>query len=313
MLHSKQDALLEIIGLAKKFDISSAEIAHALDDTKAQRAGASASILNRLFAYIGSIFLFSGLALFTEMLWPNAGFAGQLILTLGVGFSAFLIAIGLDRKQYWEMAITPLVLMAALWQTAGIATILQEYSTGGDRAYGIAYMSFVMLIQQGFAFMATRITALAFTSIFFGVSLFTVVFDLLDIPLELIGIVMGISLLCIGLSLEKSRNFAIAPLILLGGSIAFLAATFDIVHRTAFEILYLGATIAMIVFSANIRSRTLLIVGSIATFGFISYYTGKHFADALSWPLLLMLLGILFICTGYVAVKINNKFIKQKG
>ena len=312
MIGTKQDALTEISSLAKRFNLTLADITDALTDKHEQQAQASSGILTRIFSYIGSIFIFAGLAMLTEMLWDDVGFAGHVILTLGVGLCVFFIAVTLNKKGLMEVAVTPLILVAAVWEAAGLAVILKEYSTGGHFQQGVLFVSFVMFVQQACVFVATRITALAFTSLFFAMSFFCNAFDMLHIEVIWIEFVMGLSLCCIGYALDRSQNRAIAPLVLLVGSLSFLAASYDFTRGTPIEILFLGVAMGVVVVSANIRSRTLLIVGTLATVCFLGYYTSKYFADALPVPILLMLTGAGLIGIGYVAVKVNNKYIKQK-
>jgi len=66
----------------------------------------------------------------------------------------------------------------------------------------------------------------------------------------------------------------------------------------------------MIFMSTYVRSRTLLLVGTLSMLCYIGYYTAKHFANAVGWPIALVLIGIALIGLSSLAVKLNNKYIK---
>jgi len=203
--------------------------------------------------------------------------------------------------------------VAALLEPTGIVVMLREFSRGGDPAYGLLFMNGVMLLQQGLCFHALRRTVLVFTSLVFGVGFFSLAFNLMSIDETMIGLVLGISLLCIGWSIDRSVHKAAAPITYLVGSIAFLAALFDILEGTPFEVLFLGVSSGLIFLSTVARSRMLLFMGTLATIGFIGYFSGKYFEHALGWPLILMLMGAVLIALSALAVRLNRKYIRRAG
>jgi hypothetical protein len=60
-----------------------------------------------------------------------------------------------------------------------------------------------------------------------------------------------------------------------------------------------------------VRSRVLLGVGTLAMLIYIGYYTAEHFANTLGWPIALVFIGIALIALSSLAVRLNNKYIKQ--
>lgn len=309
---SKQDAIADIVDTIKRHDISLQDITAALQPTPEQTSRKSGSILTSVFGFIGGILVFAGLAIFVGTVWNDIGTGGRIVVTLGTGFSAFIMALVCTTDEKFAKAATPLFLTAAILQPGGILVVMDEFSRGGDPAHGLLFMSLVMLIQQGMAFWAKQRTVLALTSIIFGVSFFSVAFDLMDLQDNLIGIVIGLSLSCIAWALDHSRHKSIAAINYFFGTTIFLVSFFDIVEYGPFEILFLGVTCALIFISTMVRSRTLLFVGTVSTLGYIAYFSGEYFADSLGWPLTLMLMGFILIGFSAFAVKLNNKYIKQK-
>lgn len=309
----KDDALQEIVSLARHNNISLDDISKALAHTQVLVAKESSGILSKLFGYIGGIFVFSGIGVFISMFWDDFGSAARIIVTLGVGLVAFYMSVACLSDKKYERAATPLFLISSLLQPAGIFVMLDEFSSGGDPRYGVLFMAIFMLIQQGFTFRAKQCTVLAFSAILFGCILFVTLLDLWDVDNNLIGMVIGASLMCIAYALNQSRHTAISPFWYLIGSGTLLWSVFDAVEGTLFELTYLGLSGLMIFLSTCVRSRTLLTVSTLAMLGYIGYYTAEHFANSVGWPVALVIIGIALIGLSSLAVKLNNKYIKQSG
>ncbi len=213
-------------------------------------------------------------------------------------------------KRY-ERAATPLFLISSLLQPTGILVMLQEYSSGGDARHGVLFMAAFMLIQQAATFWAKRRTVLAFSAILFGCIFFATLFDIWDLSEKLIGIVIGASLMCVAYALNQSRHLAIAPFWYFVGSVILMWSVFESVQNTPFELVYLGLAAMLIFLSTLVRSRSLLLVGTLAMLVYIGYYTAKHFANTVGWPIALVIIGIALIGMSALAVRINNKYIKS--
>lgn len=307
----KEDALQDIVSLARHNHITLEEIAQALNTSQAQASKPSSGVLSKLFGYIGGIFVFAGIGVFISMYWDDFGSAARVIVTLGVGLVAFIMGIVCLNDKRYEKAATPLFLMASLLQPMGILVMLQEYSSGGDVRHGLAFMAAYMLIQQGMTFWAKRRTVLAFSAILFGCIFFANLFDLWDWDEEFIGMVTGTSLICIAYGLQQSRHLAIAPFWYFVGACILLWAVFDAVRNTPLELVYLGLSASIIFLSTYVRSRTLLLVGTLSMLLYIGYFTAKHFANTVGWPIALVMIGIALIALSSLAVRLNNKYIKS--
>ena len=90
------------------------------------------------------------------------------------------------------------------------------------------------------------------------------------------------------------------------GSIMAYSGLFDLVHNTSFELTYLAVTAAMLYACVVLQSRALLFTTVIAMLGFIGFYTAKHFANSLGWPVTLVLMGVAFLGVGTIAIKVRR-------
>ena len=307
----KDDALHEIIALAKHNNITLDEIARIMTNTQAQAAKESSGVLSKLFGYVGGIFVFSGIGVFISMYWHDFGSAARVIVTLGTGFIAYIMGVVCLFDKKYERAATPLFLISSLLQPTGIFIMLNEYASGGDPRHGVLYMAVFMLLQQGATFWAKQRTVLAFSAILFGCIFFTTLFDMWGMDKKLIGTVVGTSLMCIAYALNQSRHTAISPFWYFIGSGVLLWSVFDAVERTPFELTYLGLSAFMIFLSTYVRSRTLLLVSTLSMLGYIGYYTAEHFANTVGWPIALVIIGMALIGLSSLAIRLNNKYIKQ--
>ena len=310
-MSQKEEALQDIVALIKHNNITLDEIDTAMSMPAAQENKPSSGMLSKLLGYIGGIFVFAGIGVFISMYWGDFGSAARVIVTLGTGLVAFFMAITCLHDSKYERAATPLFLISSFLQPTGILVMLQEYSSGGNYRHGILFMAAYMLIQQSATFWAKGRTVLAFSTILFGTIFFGYLFDLWDFNEKLIGTIIGASLMCIAYALNRSKHLAIAPFWYFVGSALLLWSVFDALKNTPLELLYLGLSALLIFLSTYVRSRTLLLVGTLSMLCYIGWFTAKHFANTVGWPIALVIIGIALIAMSSLAIRLNNKYIKQ--
>ncbi len=310
-MSARDDALVQIVALVRQHGLTVGEITSALDDDPHTSVARSSGILSRVFGYVGGAFVFAGLAIYIGMRWDDLGPAGRVVLSLGPGFCAFVLALVCTTNEAFTGAALPLFLIAAVVQPTGILVLMKEFSRGGDPAYGVLFMNLVMVIQQGCAFWARRRTVLALTTIVFAVGFVTVALDLLHAGHDLMGIILGISLGCIAWSLDRSPHRSLAGLVYFFAALLFLGAWYHVLRHTAIEVLFVGLSCVVVFLSVVARSRSLLAVGTLALIAYIGYFIAEHFENNLGAPVVLMVAGFFLIAIGAAAVRINNRYIRQ--
>ncbi len=305
-MSNKSQALQQISLLMSQHDISLDDIRARVQDAKPDKS----SHLSKLFYYIGGIFIFAALGVFSASFWEEIGFGGQVTITLGLGFFIFLMGIAATKEKKFEKLSTPLFLIAAALQPAGIMLVLAEYSTAPNPPLGVFFTSMVMLCQSVPVFWATRRTVLLFISLLFFGGAFTSsvdLFDILDGNLEWFGIVMGLSYVMISSALRNTDHDAITPFWFFVGSAMILTGAFDVLENTVFEILYLGLATSIVYFSTRLSSRILLFNGTIALLTYIGYFAAEHFEDSLGFPFVLLIIGVSCMGLGTIAVRLGRK------
>ena len=310
-MSGRDDALVEIVALARKHALTAGEISAALHRAPDTSTRESSAILSRVFGYVGGAFVFAGLAIYIGMRWDDLGSAGRVLLTLGPGFCAFVLALVCTANEAFTGAALPLFFIAAIVQPTGILVLMREFSHGGDPAYGVLFMNLVMTIQQGCAFWSKRLTVLALTTIVFAVGFVAVALDLLHVGHDLMGIVLGLSLGCIAWSLDRSPHRPLAGPAYFVAALLFLGAWYHALRHTAAAVLFVGLSCGVVFLSVVARSRSLLAVGTLGLIAYIGYFIAEHFEKNLSAPIVLMFAGFLLIAIGAAAVRINNRYIRQ--
>lgn len=307
---TKGEILREITRLANQYNITASEITTALQ-TKISE-GSRTETLMKLFAYLGGIFIFSGLSIYIGTFWSTMNVAMKITITFGTGIVLYLLALILPwyQKKY-ETMLTPLFLTSTLFQTIGLFVVVNEFKDGLDFKISSVLIFGVMLMQQLVTFKKIKKPSLIFTSLFFWCAFFVTALDLVHASDKLIAIIVGLSVLCIAYVLDKALYKAIASFWYFIGAVMFLNGLFDALRSTYFEIIFFGISGLMLYLSTLIRNRTLLFVSTLSALGYIGYFTHKHFMNSAAWPILLVVLGLVCFGVGVMVLKICKKYMVE--
>lgn len=306
---SRDEALESIAKLARDNDLSIAEIQTALGKQHPDEATRQSNTLESILGFLGGIFIFAGLGVFIALNWDGMNAAARIIITLGSGIAAFVIAAVGERQGGAQRFTVPLFLIAALLQPTGILVAIGEFSTGGDWHYAAITAAGIMAIQQGLALWQFRKSTLVFTTLFFGLWVLWISLDLLEVDEDLVALLLGASTIGICLGLEHTEYRGVNPFWFFFGSAGFFGGLFALVRGSATELIFVIATCGGVFLSVLVRSRTLLFTSTMAMLAYIAYFTGEHFLESVGWPILLIVLGLLLIGLSAAAMKINRRYI----
>lgn len=121
------------------------------------------------------------------------------------------------------------------------------------------------------------------------------------------SLIAGVCVMSAAYGLHKAGRYSrLTGLGYFIGAIMAYSGLFDLVHDTSFELLYLAVTASMLYACVVLQSRALLFTTVIAMLGFIGFYTAKHFANSLGWPVTLVLMGVAFLGVGTIAIKVRR-------
>jgi len=359
----KPGALKYITQLMNTYGITPAEVeaafrAPAADSETSRRS--KGDIAKTLFAYLGAIFILSGIGTYVGMFWNSMGSVMRVVVTLGVGYILLVVLVSALHEKKFPRLILPLALACAFMMTSGWYVLVHEvFPRTGNWRLATLFVFGVMTLHQGILFAKYRQTVLAFTGLFFVYGFMSVGLDMADVPTAYIAIVLGASVFLVGTALEKTSHRVLAePALLIGviwlnsglfdriayytqnnwaslvvgvsvmlaaygmqksgryprlialgyfvGSIMGYAGLFDLVQHTPVELIYLAVTASVLYACVALQSRALLLTTVLAMLGFIGYFSEKHFAHSLGWPVTLVLMGVAFLAIGTIAMKLKR-------
>ncbi|MEK7586478.1 MAG: hypothetical protein AAB453_01260, partial [Patescibacteria group bacterium] len=61
--------------------------------------------------------------------------------------------------------------------------------------------------------------------------------------------------------------------------------------------------------AVKIKRRGIILVSTVAFIGHYVFITNEYFANSVSWPILLVVLGFFIIGMGYLSLSLNKKYI----
>ena len=122
------------------------------------------------------------------------------------------------------------------------------------------------------------------------------------------SLLVGVCIILTAYGMHKAERYP--RLIAVGyfiGSVMAYAGLFDLVQNTPIELLYLAVTASMLYACVVLQSRALLLTTVIAMLAFMGYFSEKHFANSLGWPITLVLMGIAFLGVGAIAIRVKQR------
>jgi hypothetical protein len=269
-------------------------------------------VLVHVLGVLGGTFVFAGVGVFIALQWNELNAAARVLVTLGSGLVAFVLAVLGTRDRRFDKAATPLFLAAAVLEPGGMIVAFAEFGSGGDWRLASLVTSGAMAAQFALTFGVLQRSALLFLTILFGTAFFWTALDLMDADKGVISVVLGTSMLLAAVGVDRSGRSEITPFWYFAGATAFLYGFFDMVERTPLEIAFLAVAAGFVYGSVLLHSRTLLAVGTIAILAYTAYFTGEHFVDSVGWPLALVAFGLVLIGLSAVAVRIDRDYVRPK-
>jgi hypothetical protein len=236
--------------------------------------------------------------------------AARVIVTLGSGLAAFVLAMLASREARFEKATAPLLLMAAVLEPTGMLVAFQEFGSGGDWRVAGLITSGVMALQFGATFGSLRRSTPLFLTVLFSTLFWCTALDLVDADDKVIALVVGASMVLSAVGIDRTVHRDITPVWYLFGAAAFLYGFFDLVERTPFEIAFVAVAAAFVYLSVALHSRTLLFVATMAVLGYTAWFTEEHFARSVGWPIALIVFGMFMIGLSALAFRIDRDFVR---
>lgn len=304
MVDSRTEAIQQIQLLMAQYQLSPSDLKSASTETSEN----GQSLLQRILIYIGGAFIFVGLCVYINMIWDDLPSLARVVISLGSGFVAFILGLICLGDARYIKSSTPLFLMAAFLQPLGLFVFMDEYLPHSNEIAKAATFVFAfMTLQQTIAFWATRRTSLLFFSVFFFYGTIISSLNWLDFSGKEVPLLIGISGLMVSWGIAQTVHKPISSFGYFVSSILTAVAAWNIMEDTPYDVLLIGVSAGLIYLAVFTASRTVLTVGVLSLFGFLGYYTDKYFANVVSWPIALIILGFVMIGISVYAVKLGKR------
>ena len=189
----KPGALKYIAQLMNTYDITPSEVEtsfHAsASDSAATTKRSKGDIAKTLFAYLGAIFIISGIGVYISTYWDSMGSVMRVFVTLGVGYVLLTVLISALHEKKFPKLILPLTLASVFMMTGGWFTLIHEVFPRGDNWHLAVLLVFgMMALHQGALLWKYQRPVFAFTTLFFVYGFLNVALDLIGVPLVYVAI-----------------------------------------------------------------------------------------------------------------------------
>jgi hypothetical protein len=304
-------ALVDIVALARTHGLSAREVSEAIGEgTPGPARGRG--VLVRVLGFIGGTFVFAGVGVFVALQWESMNSAARVVVTLGSGLAAFVMAVLAARDARYDKAATPLFLMAAALEPTGLLVLFSEFGSGGDWHLASLVTCAVVALQFAATLPSVPRSTLVFVTVFFGALFFWTAFDLLRVDDEVGALVLGGSLVLAAVGIDRTPHRVVTPFWYLVGAVGVLYGVFDVVEDTPFELGFLLCAAGFVYLSVILHSRTLLFVATAGILSYTAWFTGEHFADSLGWPVALIIFGLFLIGLSALALRIDRDYVRAR-
>ncbi len=303
---SRAEALDKILALAEEHAIGLHEIAERLNPHAAP-ADSGASRVAIIFGYLAAIFVIAGVATFIGINWDKLNSFARVLVTLGLGLMLLFYALWNEHSGKFPVITGGLYVLSYLLQPTGILVALDEWASGDDAQLAIIVTGTVMTIQAAILQRWRPHPVLLLALIGFAAGTFATYCDRIDVRGGWIAMSVGSGLTLIGLGLRAPGSVDVGRLSILVGSAMAFAGAGDLFTGTPAEVLLPGLSALGLFAAVTLRSRLLLLTSVLSLLAYLSYFTARYFADSLGWPLVLVLLGILFAGVGMFAMRLSRR------
>lgn len=323
---TKEEVLQSIKELAVQKSIKREEILNAFDESVAM----GESIQNKkikitdILYYIGGAIVFLGIVIFVTQNWKILSTSTKILSTLGSSVATYFVAIFFGMKKKTESVSLAFHLIAALVMPIGLYVTFYEagFSISGSGMQSL--ISGILFVVYLLSFAISRKNIFILFSVIFGTWLFfsltsymvggNPIWDYNFYYYRLLAV--GLAYIFLGYYFSQSERSSLSGFLYGFGILGFLSAALILggwsPHQKAFwEISFPGLVFATLFLSVYLKSKSFLVFGTIFLMLYIIKITSEYFSGSLGWPLSLVIIGLLLICSGYLFVYIKNKFMSK--
>lgn len=279
--------------------------------------------LQEIIYYIGGAIVFIGLAVMISQNWDAFNSTVRILITLGSALAAYTMGFLFSRREETHKVAQPFFMLSALLLPAGIAVTLYESNSAMNGNIAAVIVSGLSLLVFGVSFSYFKSNLQLFFVSLFSTWLFFAVTGMLAEGAEYYVdqdfflyrmMVVGVSYLLLGYYTQNNRFNPMSGLYYFFGSFVFLLSGIILGGWTPdqnifWELVYPFLSLGLVFGSTQVKSRSLLLWGTVFFMAYLIKISAEYFADSLGWPLALIICGLAMIAVGYYAFRIKKEYI----
>lgn len=269
--------------------------------------------VTKMLYVLGAAIVIIGIIIFVSQIWDDIGSFGRITVTLGLGFLITAIGSMLLKSKPDENIGTVFHFIGGMLIPGGAMVTLSELNVDFVSLWSVAItfgviFAFYLLLNSVHKNSILTFFAIANGTAFFYLLVEAIVDGLFYIHEDLyayLTMVIGVSYLLLAHSFRDGWNKKLIGVLYFFGITGFLGAAFSQWWLMSYFIIVIGC----FALSVYMKSRSILVMSTLFLIAHVSYITGVYFANSLGWPILLVILGFVFIGLGYISININKKYI----
>lgn len=282
----------------------------------------------KILVFLGGAFIFFGIAFFISINWSILNDFTKIFSTLGAALAAYLIGILLHHTGKFAAAASSFFMIAGLVFPIGLYVLFDvlewvpDYQSRYVIITGLCFALF--LISQ----LILPRTIFLFFTILFGTLFYLSLVDKITANSNYVFtniheyefILLGISYILLGKSLDLDQKFRLTGPLYFFGSIFVLGASYCLggLYYFSASITYWKIMTAIFIFlafmlSVPLKSKSFLYVGAAFLVVYVSDMSSK-FIDIFGhygWPFILVIIGFALMIIGYAVAMIHKKINRQ--
>ncbi|TSC87087.1 MAG: hypothetical protein G01um10148_192 [Parcubacteria group bacterium Gr01-1014_8] len=272
--------------------------------------------ISKMLYYIGGLIVLIGVGVFVSQFWDDFGSEIRVLISLGGAVIAYGTGLVLSKTDEKSEIASAFHLLGGVLFPFGAITLLYEMGIEAEWGtyallFGALTFLYVMTMLIVTYPLVTFFAIANATAALFALTQFVFQDNIIFDFYYYFAIVMGASYLYLGTQFIGTRNEQICRLLLLIGSAWFLGGAFMLYDSLiGWALLYPFLIAGTMALSIYVKRMSVLLMSTVAIMSYVAYITGKYFADSVGWPLALIVIGFLFIATGYFSYYLHQKYFK---
>lgn len=324
---NKQELLQELAAKFESGELTQAEITQAIgaDPENISEESKATSRLSAVLYFIGGGVVFLGMVFFIAQEWRGFSSAMKIIVTMGSGIAAFIVGVLFANQPRLGAAGPAFFLIAALLLPGGLFVTYDEFGINIDTTAAQIQIAGILFAAYLAAYIVMRKNVLLTFTFIFGSWLFLASMDFIVRGVPMFDgwrffsysiLLLGTAYMLLAYSFTDTERGVLSGWLYSFGVIGFLSAGLALggwkpSQSVFWEAIYPGLVFAIIFLSTHLKSKALLVFGSLALGIYLTKVTAQYFSDSIGWAFALVIIGFLLMGVAYLAVRLNRRYVSQ--